>query len=109
MKQSCAVALLEITHWLLERSLSQSERYERYSGAACRVQLQREQAQIWKHGGNMSRQALQAAGVTDILDSGLLTLAYHLMGTARMGTDHRKSVVKASHRAHDVPNLYLVD
>jgi choline dehydrogenase-like flavoprotein len=31
------------------------------------------------------------------------------MGTARMGTDSRKSVVNAQHRAHDVPNLYVVD
>jgi hypothetical protein len=35
--------------------------------------------------------------------------AYHLMGTARMGADPRKSVVNASRRAHDVPNLYVVD
>ena len=62
-----------------------------------------------EHGGNMSRQALQAAGATDILDRGLVTPAYHLMGTARMGTDPRKSVVNASHRAHDVPHPYVVD
>ncbi len=62
-----------------------------------------------EHGGTMARQALRAAGVADILDSGLVTPAYHLMGTARMGTDPRKSVVNASHKAHDVPNLYVVD
>jgi choline dehydrogenase-like flavoprotein len=38
-----------------------------------------------------------------------VTPAYHLMGTARMGNDPRKSVVDANHRAHDVPNLYVVD
>ena len=26
-----------------------------------------------------------------------------------MGADPRRSVVNASHRAHDVPNLYVVD
>ncbi|HEX4748371.1 MAG TPA: GMC family oxidoreductase [Bryobacteraceae bacterium] len=61
------------------------------------------------HGGKMARQALEAAGAIEILDSGLVTPAYHLMGTARMGTNPNKSVVNASHRAHDVRNLYIVD
>jgi choline dehydrogenase-like flavoprotein len=62
-----------------------------------------------EHGAKMARQSLEAAGAIQILDSGLVTPAYHLMGTARMGTDPNKSVVNASHRAHDVPNLYIVD
>jgi choline dehydrogenase-like flavoprotein len=33
----------------------------------------------------------------------------HLLGTCRMGHDPRSSVVNADHRAHDVPNLFLVD
>ncbi len=33
----------------------------------------------------------------------------HLLGTCRMGKDPRTSVVNADHRAHDVPNLFLVD
>jgi choline dehydrogenase-like flavoprotein len=33
----------------------------------------------------------------------------HLMGTCRMGNDPAKSVVNAENRAHDVPNLYIVD
>ena len=35
--------------------------------------------------------------------------AVHLLGTCRMGNDPRTSVVNASHRAHDVPNLFVVD
>ena len=35
--------------------------------------------------------------------------AAHLMGTCRMGNDPRKSVVDKYHRAHDVPNLFIVD
>ena len=34
---------------------------------------------------------------------------WHLMGTARMGNDPRTSVVNAWGRAHDVPNLFIVD
>jgi choline dehydrogenase-like flavoprotein len=33
----------------------------------------------------------------------------HLLGTCRMGNDPRTSVVNADHRAHDVPNLFIVD
>ncbi|MDQ2929519.1 MAG: GMC family oxidoreductase [Gemmatimonadota bacterium] len=33
----------------------------------------------------------------------------HLLGTARMGNDPKTSVVDKHHRAHDVPNLIIVD
>ena len=33
----------------------------------------------------------------------------HLLGTCRMGNDPKTSVVNADHRAHDVPNLFVVD
>ena len=35
--------------------------------------------------------------------------ARHLMGTCRMGNDPKSSVVDKYHRAHDVPNLFIVD
>jgi choline dehydrogenase-like flavoprotein len=35
--------------------------------------------------------------------------AYHPLGTARMGLDPARSVVDPSHRAHDVPGLYITD
>jgi choline dehydrogenase-like flavoprotein len=62
-----------------------------------------------EHGRAMARQSLEAAGAIEILDSGPVTPAYHLMGTARMGSDPRRSVVDSSNRAHDVKNLYVVD
>jgi choline dehydrogenase-like flavoprotein len=33
----------------------------------------------------------------------------HLMGTCRMGNNPKDSVVDKFHRAHDVPNLFIVD
>ena len=37
------------------------------------------------------------------------TSAGHLMGTCRLGDDSKNSVVNKYHRAHDVPNLFIVD
>lgn len=37
------------------------------------------------------------------------TIAAHLLGTCRMGTDPAGSVVNADHRTHDVPNLFICD
>jgi len=50
---------------------------------------------------------LTAMGLSEIRSSGL-SYAAHQIGTHRMGTDPRASVVDVNLRAHDVPNLYLV-
>jgi choline dehydrogenase-like flavoprotein len=54
---------------------------------------------------------LQAAGAeqTSDLFSGPSNGGPHLLGTCRMGHDPKTSVVNADHRAHDVPNLFIVD
>lgn len=50
---------------------------------------------------------LEALGAIDIRPTGL-RMSAHQIGTHRMGTDQRTSVVDPNLRAHDVPNLYLV-
>jgi choline dehydrogenase-like flavoprotein len=54
---------------------------------------------------------LDAAGAVERWEFSLDTYypAVHLLGTCRMGNDPTRSVVDRSHRAHDVPNLFLVD
>jgi len=55
-------------------------------------------------------EVLQAAGAVDILSEAPLAVGgWHLMGTARMGTDPEKSVVNEWGRSHDVKNLFVVD
>jgi choline dehydrogenase-like flavoprotein len=59
------------------------------------------------------REILTVAGARKIwMDAGSMeetTYSRHLMGTCRMGDDPRISVVNRWNRAHDVPNLFLVD
>ena len=52
---------------------------------------------------------LEAAGARTVLDSGRIMNFAHYMGTARMGTDPRRSVVNGWHQSHEVRNLFVVD
>jgi choline dehydrogenase-like flavoprotein len=61
------------------------------------------------HGAARARQVLEAAGAMDVQDNGSFSWASHLMGTARMGRDPRRSVVNAWNQSHDIKNLFIVD
>jgi len=53
---------------------------------------------------------LTAAGAHDVWhEAPLMDGGWHLMGTARMGTDPQRSVVNEWGRSHDVRNLFIVD
>lgn len=55
-------------------------------------------------------EVLQAAGAIDIMtEAPLAAGGWHLMGTARMGSDPARSVVNDWGRSHDVKNLFIVD
>ena len=55
-------------------------------------------------------EVLEASGArTTVVESPLRPAGWHLMGTARMGTDPRTSVVNPWGRCHDVKNLFIVD
>jgi choline dehydrogenase-like flavoprotein len=62
--------------------------------------------------GVKGKELLDAAGAEQAVDLGITTTGFpqlHLLGTCRMGNDPRTSVVNRDHRAHDVPNLFMVD
>ena len=62
------------------------------------------------HGIARASEALEAAGARKVLVNPLLRPGgWHLMGTARMGTDSSGSVVDGSGRSHDVKNLFVID
>ena len=56
------------------------------------------------------RELLEASGAKQTSAEAPLAVAgWHLMGTARMGTDPSRSVVNEWGRCHDVRNLFIVD
>ena len=57
-----------------------------------------------------ARELFAEAGAVRTVDQALLpSTGFHLMGTARMGEDPKKSVVDRWGRAHDVANLFIID
>jgi choline dehydrogenase-like flavoprotein len=57
-----------------------------------------------------AREAHEAAGALEIHDQPRYPdCGWHLLGTARMGTDPETSVVDPFGRCHDVPNLWCID
>ena len=62
------------------------------------------------HAIERASEVLRAAGAKDIFTQApILYGGWHLMGTARMGTDPARSVVNEWGRSHDVKNLFIVD
>jgi choline dehydrogenase-like flavoprotein len=57
-----------------------------------------------------ARELCMASGAESVSDYGVAPgFGWHLLGTARMGSDPGTSVVDADHEAHDVPDLFVVD
>lgn len=62
------------------------------------------------HATARATQILEAAGAHGIVsEKPLPNGGWHLLGTARMGTDPERSVVNGWGRCHDVKNLFVVD
>jgi choline dehydrogenase-like flavoprotein len=56
-----------------------------------------------------AKEAHEAAGAVETVVTDWSQWGWHLLGTCRMGDDPSASVVDRFGRAHDVPNLYVVD
>jgi choline dehydrogenase-like flavoprotein len=65
---------------------------------------------MMQHGIGRAKEILGAAGAGNIcVESPILNGGWHLLGTARMGSDPERSVVNEWGRCHDVKNLFIVD
>jgi len=73
-------------------------------------QLSENSRKMLDHSVDRAREVLEAAGAhKTFADAPLRPAGWHLMGTARMGTDPERSVVNEWGRAHDVHNLFVID
>ena len=63
-----------------------------------------------KHGLEKSKDVLtEAGGTVTHAFAPIRHTGWHIMGTARMGTNRKTSVVNPFGQAHDVPNLFIMD
>lgn len=60
------------------------------------------------HVRQIFREVAQAMKATEIHEAPEILSSGHVMGTYRMGTDPKQSVVNPDHRSHDHPNLFLL-
>lgn len=88
-------------------------RMQRATKVLCEIFLEAGAKRIFPsvHGfdeiGSMAQ--IEALGRARLRAGDLEVTAYHPLGTCRMGTDPRTSVVGPDHQTHDVPDLYVVD
>ncbi len=61
-----------------------------------------------EHGRRIVREIMAAMKATEVHEAPDIVSAGHVMGTYRMGTDAKQSVVNPEQRAHDHPNLFLL-
>jgi choline dehydrogenase-like flavoprotein len=66
-------------------------------------------AAMIEHGIGRATDAFTEAGAKRILATGLIDSAFHILGTARMGSDPSRSVSDRFGRSHDVRNLFIAD
>ena len=72
--------------------------------------LSENSSKMLEHGVARAKEVLEAAGAKDTFAEAPFPYAgWHLMGTARMGTDAKISVVNEWGRCHDVRNLFIID
>jgi choline dehydrogenase-like flavoprotein len=72
--------------------------------------LSENSTRMLEHAVARGKEVLEASGARETISEAPLPPAgWHLMGTARMGTDPERSVVNEWGRCHDVRNLFIID
>ena len=61
-----------------------------------------------EHGRRIFREIAAALKATDLHEAPDMVSSGHVMGTYRMGTDAKQSVVNRDQQSHDHPNLFLL-
>ena len=62
------------------------------------------------HGIKNATRLMKVAGAREIVSFGPVKhTGWHIMGTARMGSNKKNSVVDKNGKCHDIKNLFIVD
>ncbi len=76
------------------------------------MQFSDNERQMAKHAAETSEEILRASGAEVVSTGGTMTvpgLIIHELGTARMGSDPKKSVLNKWNQVHDVKNVFVTD
>jgi len=85
---------------------------DRFGIPAPRVhyELSENSKQMLSHALTKGKEIMRAAGAKRVIAFGpVKDTGWHIMGTARMGSDPSNSVVDGNCKSHDIDNLYIVD
>ncbi len=79
-------------------------------GVSINYKLSSNSRKILDFGLRKTRELLDSAGAIFLYENPLMRYAgWHLMGTAKMGNDPRKSVTNKFGKIHDLENIYIID
>ncbi len=91
-------------------SLSRTAERDGLPGVRVEYRLSEASRRMLDFGLDRADEVLRAAGAKGVVRVPLAPLTgWHLLGTARMGTDRRRSVTDPHGRCHDVGDLMIVD
>ena len=79
-------------------------------GVKINYKLSKNTKKMLSHGISQCKKLLKEAGAKNITAFGpVRNTGWHLVGTAKMGTTKKNSVVNKFGQCHDVKNLFIVD
>jgi choline dehydrogenase-like flavoprotein len=79
-------------------------------GVKINYKLSKNTKKMLSHGINKCKKLLKTAGAKEVVAFGpVRNTGWHLVGTAKMGTSKKNSVVNKFGQCHDVKNLFIID
>ena len=79
-------------------------------GVKINYKLSKNTKKMLSHGMNQCKKLLKTAGAKEVIAFGpVRNTGWHLVGTAKMGTSKKNSVVNKFGQCHDAKNLFIID